>query len=129
MIPKTSVWGAAMMLLCAGEASAATAVVSATKLNLRAGPDARHAVVAVMPRGATVTQVRCDGEWCRMRYQGATGYAVSAHLDTGANSFAAATPQPVMHATPDDGAARIWRWDDPRSRDRLMRQRQLRRER
>ncbi len=131
--PKAGALVASMLLVFAGGAAAGPAVVTANNLNLRAGPGAGYGVLARMPHGAGVQMLDCKDDWCRIRYRGLTGYAASGHLDTGSaqasatDSFATAIPATALHATPPDAGARIWQWDDPRSRHRIMRKRQLQR--
>ena len=131
--PKAGALIASILFVSAGGASAGPAVVTATSLNLRAGPGGGYGVLARMPHGASVQTLDCKDEWCRIRYRGLTGYAASGHLDqagaaaSAKDSFATAIPATAFHVRPPDSGARIWRWDDPRSRHRIMRKRQLQR--
>ena len=46
-------------------------------LNLRAGAGQHHQTLARLPRGASVTVLRDDGDWWQVRYGQTTGYALS----------------------------------------------------
>ncbi len=113
------------LLLSAGLASAAPAVISATSLNLRAGPGAEHRIVANMPRGARVEIVNCGPDWCRLRFRGFSGFALATHLDRGdgGHALASAAPIPAIawsNPSPEPDA-RVWRWKDPQWRHRHAR--------
>lgn len=123
--------GAAFVLAPSGPASADPAVVSASGLNLRAGPGQQHRVVARMPQGARVQATECGREWCRVRYGRMRGFAVAEHLDrgSGTDALAAVPPaapapaaaSPVWNDPAPERAARVWRWQDPAWRDRHAR--------
>jgi len=74
---------ASIIAMSAGVAAAGPAV-SETNLNMRSGPGTDHAVVDVIPAGATVEVLDCAGTWCRVAYAGATGYASRSYLAMGA---------------------------------------------
>ncbi len=122
-------FGVAILLLTATPSTAEPAVVSATSLNLRAGPGASERVLARMPQGARVTVSNCGPEWCRIRYRGLNGYAAIDHLDLSSGGDAQASVPPddpdggylVWSDPAPERAARIWRWQDPQWRDRHAR--------
>jgi uncharacterized protein YraI len=99
---------AAIIAMSAGVAAAAPAV-SETDLNMRSGPGTDHAVVDVIPAGATVGVLDCAGTWCRVAYAGATGYASRSYLAMGAGGVTvgrAYTPAPtVVYEDYDYGSA------------------------
>ncbi len=65
-----------------GEPGASTGTASVTaNLNLRTGPDTSYAVLAVMPKGTTVTVVTGPSSgWYQVTFQGATGWASGQYL-------------------------------------------------
>lgn len=71
---------AALALLTA-PAFAEPAIV-ATDLNLRAGPGPNYVIQASMPAEAQVEVEGCveGGQWCRVTYDGQTGYAFAPYL-------------------------------------------------
>jgi uncharacterized protein YraI len=93
---------AAGLLALSGGAASANPAVVAQDLHLRAGPGANYAVVSVMPQGADVQAWNCDGGWCRVSYNGETGFASRRYLDVGyarmtrpANRAYAYAPRPA----------------------------------
>ena len=77
---KTALLAAASaLLLSAGAASAAPAVVEAS-VNLRAGPGTQYPVVGAIPGGATVDVAGCTESWCRVNFAGETGFANRRYL-------------------------------------------------
>jgi uncharacterized protein YraI len=125
---RVSALGALIVLLSAGVAGADPAVVAASNLNLRDGPDSSHRVIAVMPHGAAVDAGDCGPQWCVVRYRGKKGFAAAAHLDRNPGNDAQAAVRPVASAVWSDPspetAARVWRWKDPKWRDRHARKAQ-----
>lgn len=107
-----------LVLLFAAGAAAEPAVIS-TKLNLRAGPGPAFGVIAVMPAGAKLDVQKCGDEWCRVKYGRQVGYASSAYIDNGANSYAsAAQPAPApVEPRPTLTGPRVWQWRDDDWRD------------
>jgi uncharacterized protein YraI len=111
------------LFACADVARAEPAVLD-RKLNLRAGPGAAFATIAVMPPGARLEVQRCAGEWCRVTYRRWSGYASRHYLDAGRQPYAAAGPIPAPppeDAEPSEKAPLIWRWRERKSRDRHWR--------
>lgn len=86
---------AALALLTA-PALAEPAVV-ATELNLRAGPGPNYVIETTMPAEAEVEVEGCveGGQWCRVTYDGQTGYAYAPYLVV----TEAETMQPVTEIT------------------------------
>jgi uncharacterized protein YraI len=132
-IASAALAGIAIAILppTATPAAAEPAVVSATSLNLRAGPGGAERVLARMPQGARVTVSNCGPEWCRIRYRGLNGYAAIDHLDLSSGGDAQASVPPADNETTTgyrvwndpapERAARVWRWQDPQWRDRHAR--------
>jgi uncharacterized protein YraI len=89
---------AGLLLMSAGAASAAPALVTGD-LNLRSGPGASFGVLTVLPGGATVNVVGCNGGWCRIAWRDGYGYASSSYLDLGGGPVYGAPP-PVYYAPP-----------------------------
>ena len=141
---KIALLAAGFLLAQAGVAAAQDAVVSASNLNLRAGPGGQHRVVAMMPEGSRVKATNCGPEWCQVQFGQAKGYAAVAYLDfsSGADaqasvaqapaSAASATAAPAQIAARGTGyvvwsdpspeqAARVWRWQEQDWRNRHAR--------
>jgi uncharacterized protein YraI len=111
-------------LLSAGAARAETAVAG-SKLNLRAGPGPTYPVVLTMSEGARLEIQRCQGEWCRVKFDRRIGYASRQFLVTGSAADAQASaahrpPSPPAETKPT--GPRVWRWHDAEWRDRQWRQ-------
>jgi uncharacterized protein YraI len=68
-------------------------------LNLRSGPGPNFGVLTVLPGGATVNVVGCNGGWCRIAWREGFGYASSSYLDLGGGPVYAAPP-PGYYAPP-----------------------------
>ncbi len=68
-------------------------------LYLRSSPSSRSKanIIGMMPRGAHVTILEKGGTWCKVRYNGRTGYAMTAFL-----AFPSAVPLPVPPVLPGD---------------------------
>ena len=90
---------ATMFLLSNGMAVAAPAYVMGD-LNLRAGPTTKSRVVSVLPRGATVDAFDCGPNWCRVDFDGYSGFASLSYLDVGAPGVAAMPPSPLAFLAP-----------------------------
>lgn len=67
----------------AGVASAATVTGD---LNLRAGPGTNYPVVDTMPAGSQVRVRNCAGGWCRLSWNGETGWASDNFLAGGSRT-------------------------------------------
>ena len=95
MTRRTITMTAALALLTA-PAFAEPAVV-ATDLNLRAGPGPNYMIQGSMPAAAEVEVEGCveGGQWCRVSYEGHTGYAYAPYLVV----TEADTMQPVTEVT------------------------------
>jgi hypothetical protein len=66
------------LMLSAGAASAATVT---NTVNLRAGPGTSYSVIDTLPAGADVDVLNCTGNWCRVSWDGAVGFASASYLD------------------------------------------------
>ena len=86
----------AALAILAAPALAETATV-ATDLNLRAGPGPNYVIQGSMPAEAQVEVEGCveGGQWCRVSYDGQTGYAYAPYLIV----TEADTMQPVTEIT------------------------------
>ena len=82
MLMKQIVGAAAVLMLSAGVAAAAPAVVQ-TDLNARSGPGTGYPVVTTLPAGSTVDVLGCDGSWCRIDLGGGSAYASRRYLAVG----------------------------------------------
>ncbi|WP_158235860.1 MULTISPECIES: SH3 domain-containing protein [Deinococcus] len=51
-----------------------------TGVNLRAGPSAQTPKLATLPKGARVNLLSCAASWCRVTWQGKTGYVAQTYL-------------------------------------------------
>jgi len=82
------------VLLSAGAAAAAPATVQ-SDLNIRSGPGAQYQVVGTVQGGETVDVAGCSGSWCRVSFNGGTGYANQNYLAMaggGGPGYAAVAP-------------------------------------
>lgn len=84
---------AGLVLASAGTALAAPGRATAD-LNLRSGPGTAYRVIDTMPAGAVVDIRGCRGAWCRVAFEGATGYA-AANLLSGPAVGYVARPAPA----------------------------------
>jgi uncharacterized protein YraI len=82
MLLKNTMIAAGLLALTTGVASANPAVVQ-QDLHMRAGPGPQYGMVTVMPQGADVRAWNCDGAWCRVSYNGRSGFASERYLDIG----------------------------------------------
>ncbi len=67
----------AALLLSAGAAGAATVT---SGLNLRSGPGTDYRVIDTLPAGAQVAVLGCSGSWCRVDWNGESGYASASYI-------------------------------------------------
>jgi hypothetical protein len=51
-----------------------------TNLYMRSGPGTAYQVLGVIPAGAPVAVLGCDGRWCQVNYAGRIGYANGSYL-------------------------------------------------
>lgn len=51
-----------------------------TGVNLRAGPSVQTLKLATLAKGARVSLLGCAANWCRVTWQGQTGYVAQAYL-------------------------------------------------
>jgi hypothetical protein len=67
----------AILAVSGGVAAAQSPV---TNLNMRSGPGTSYQVLGVIPAGAPVAVLGCDGRWCQVNYAGRIGYANGNYL-------------------------------------------------
>ena len=92
--------------------SVGEAEVTATVLNFRDGPSTDAEIIGQAPKGATVTVLEVLDGWCKVEYQGKTGYMCSDYLkspepapaeeaepQTEPETSAEATPEPTPEPT------------------------------
>lgn len=79
-IVRNTIMAAGVVLLSAGAASANPAVAQ-NELNMRTGPGPQYPVVVSMPRGANAQVWNCDGAWCRVSWNGHSGFSSQRYLD------------------------------------------------
>ena len=91
--PKQIAAAAALLMLTTSMAAAAPTRVLGD-LNLRAGRGTGHHVITVLPAGAVVDAYNCGRNWCRVNFDGYSGFASMAYLDVGAPVYAEAPPPP-----------------------------------
>jgi hypothetical protein len=78
-MPSIRTLSAALAILAvSGGVAAAQSPV--TNLNMRSGPSTAYRVLDVIPAGAPVAVLGCDGSWCRVNYAGRIGYANGTYL-------------------------------------------------
>jgi uncharacterized protein YraI len=51
------------------------------KTALRAGPSRQHKVIAYIPEGDEIDMSNCKNGWCRVRWNGKSGYASYGSID------------------------------------------------
>jgi len=73
------------LMLSAGAVSAATVT---NDVNLRVGPGTSYGVISTLPSGADVDVLNCTGNWCRVDWQGTTGFANASYLSDADASYA-----------------------------------------
>ncbi|MFW8594659.1 DUF1236 domain-containing protein [Cribrihabitans neustonicus] len=73
---------ASALALVAGPGLAATSAMAVTDLNLRAGPGPQHEVIGVITKDASADIEGCleDSKWCKVTYDGTTGWAYGEYL-------------------------------------------------
>ena len=74
--------------------SVGEAEVTATVLNFRDGPSTDAEIIGQAPKGATVTVLEVLDGWCKVEYQGKTGYMCSDYLKS-------PEPAPAEEAEPE----------------------------
>ena len=74
------VTGVLLGLVIATASASADDAQTAVSLNLRDGPGAGYARIAVVPAGALVDVRGCQGGWCGLTWNGYRGYAVQRGL-------------------------------------------------
>ncbi|MBR1606165.1 MAG: SH3 domain-containing protein [Clostridia bacterium] len=74
--------------------SFATVTTPEGSLNLRRGADQAADILARIPQNETVPVLALSGAWTQVRYDGKTGYVMSAFLTYGFSEPQAAPPQP-----------------------------------
>ncbi|WPP03820.1 SH3 domain-containing protein [Methylocella tundrae] len=84
-------------LALAGTLASAKAqtAVSLDLANLRSGPGTGYAVITTVPPNAPLNILRCRNSWCRVSWQGQTGYIAASLLGRTRGSFVAAAPPPA----------------------------------
>ncbi|MDQ4045613.1 MAG: SH3 domain-containing protein, partial [Chloroflexota bacterium] len=81
-----------------------TTAVTKDRLNLRTGPDTTYTVLVVIPEGATVTLTgQSNNGFLSVSWQGYTGWAFEAFLDTGTGTGPGPTPAPTPSPPPAAG--------------------------
>ena len=82
------------LVLSAGVALARVGTTT-TELGLRAGPSPNTELLLTMPAGAKVSVGACSGSWCKVGWNGYSGYAVKSGLAISvAPRVSARTPPP-----------------------------------
>jgi len=86
---KTIPLAASIVIACSAVALADDVQVTASALNIRTGPSSGYRVLGTVTRGNRLLRLGSSGNWTKVRYRGATGYAYSRYLrriSTGGNS-------------------------------------------
>lgn len=96
MSKSTLLASAAALTLIAGAAMANTTAHAVTDLNLRAGPGPQYPVIDVIARQDAAEVEGCldSRDWCRVSYQGATGWAYGEYLTASLSD----RPEPIVSA-------------------------------
>lgn len=75
----------------------------AAKVNLRRGPDTDSEILTTIPASTTVHVGECDGEWCKVIWNGHSGFAIARNLNLGGPRQAGLYPgRPGGPGYPDD---------------------------
>ncbi len=77
MVAIRTLSATAILAVSCGVAAAQSPV---TDLNMRSGPGTGYRVLGVLPAGAPVAVLGCDGKWCQVNYAGRIGYANGNYL-------------------------------------------------
>jgi uncharacterized protein YraI len=86
---KTIPLAASIVIACGAVALADDVQVTASALNIRSGPSSGYRVLGTVTRGTRLLRLGSSGNWTKVRYRGATGYAYSRYLNrisTGGNN-------------------------------------------
>jgi hypothetical protein len=52
-------------------------------VNLRRGPDTDSEILATIPAGTAIHVGECEGEWCKVIWNGHTGFTIARNLNLG----------------------------------------------
>ena len=85
------------LLFSAGAVSAAS-VTDIYNLNLRSGPGINYDVIGTMPAGSDIRVLRCSHSWCRVAWNGTSGFASREFISSGGPVYAASPVAPVAVA-------------------------------
>jgi uncharacterized protein YraI len=98
----------------------AAAAVATTSLNIRDEPGTQGEVIGVIPVGAQVATLGCNGGWCEVNYAGRKGFASAAYLSGDGRGGVMTKPdyvpgKPELEQSPyayDGGMNTIppWKW-------------------
>ncbi len=86
----------AILAVTGGVAAAQSPV---TNLNMRSGPGTSYQVLGVIPAGAPVAVLGCDGSWCQVNYAGRIGYANGSYLGGGSGAIVGAPGAAAAYAS------------------------------
>ncbi len=96
---------AALALLVVASPAWAAEGRTAAEVSLRAKPASSSALLLTIPAGATVDIGRCSGAWCRVTWEGTSGYASKRGL---AVAMAAPTKGPVRGGLTLADGSQLW---------------------
>jgi uncharacterized protein YraI len=88
---KSAALGASLVVLSAGSAVAAPAIVL-DYLNLRVGPGYNYAVIEIIPAGWMVEAGGCADGWCQINDNGIAGYVDANYLGAPPPATASGSP-------------------------------------
>jgi hypothetical protein len=75
----------------------------AANVNLRRGPDTVSEILTTIPAGTAVRVSGCNGEWCKVIWNGHSGFAIARNLNLGGPRQAGLYPgRPGGPGYPDD---------------------------
>jgi hypothetical protein len=72
----------------------------AAKVNLRSGPDTSSEIITTIPAGTTIRVGECDGEWCKVIWNGHSGFAIARNLNLGGQRQAGIYPGEAQPGKP-----------------------------
>jgi peptidoglycan hydrolase-like protein with peptidoglycan-binding domain len=87
--------------------AASTATVTASSLNVRSGEGTTYSVVTSIPRDEIVNVISINGSWCKISYNGKTGYVSKNYLKMSQTSAPAASATSLRRGDNNDSVKQL----------------------
>jgi uncharacterized protein YraI len=100
---KSIVLSASLSAVAAGLA-AADPVTVRSDVVLRAGPGANFGAIGHVPGGTRLETANCTGGWCRVEFNGITGFVGAGDVSSDQKGRAPLTRRPARSAPPGEDA-------------------------